>query len=335
MCAPIAGIRLRRTHAFATIAVHLCTEQVLSMHLPDTVAAPVSPVFTAAAYAVQSQPAVRKNKDHTRVRRILQIILESFSLLAAAAAFIFVFLVGTAVKGSLENVEDSMISMASNDIYYYFGQAYKDIETALSQVEQYPGYLPTSLYVSTVFGTVNSCCHADRDRHSVCFHACEIHPRHPGKNAKKCARSCSNDVFLIPCRGTAFPCRTECLPDDLCDTDRYDDIGFCSARSERSHYCRHLHRCSRTVRLCRLFRYRKYSARRLQQKSLPPPVRTCGNCSRRRRPRLCHERIGTVFNYARSFRAVGTFDHNRLRIYPSADRTLYRRFQQRHRAFGI
>lgn len=47
----------------------------------DTVAAPVSPVFTAAAYAVQSQPAVRKNKDHTRVRRILQIILESFSLL--------------------------------------------------------------------------------------------------------------------------------------------------------------------------------------------------------------------------------------------------------------
>ena len=122
----------------------------------DTVAAPVSPAFTAAAYAVQSQPAVRKNKDHTRVRRILQIILESFSLLAAAAAFIFVFLVGTAVKGSLENVGDSMISMASNDIYYYFGQAYKDIETALSQVEQYPGYLPTSLYVSTVFGTVTA-----------------------------------------------------------------------------------------------------------------------------------------------------------------------------------
>ena len=122
----------------------------------DTVAAPVSPVFTAAAYAVQSQPAVRKNKDHTRVRRILQIILESFSLLAAAAAFIFVFLVGTAVKGSLENVGDSVISMASNDIYYYFGQAYKDIETALSQVEQYPGYLPTSLYVSTVFGTVTA-----------------------------------------------------------------------------------------------------------------------------------------------------------------------------------
>ena len=86
----------------------------------------------------------------------MQIILESFSLLAAAAAFIFVFLVGTAVKGSLENVGDSMISMASNDIYYYFGQAYKDIETALSQVEQYPGYLPTSLYVSTVFGTVTA-----------------------------------------------------------------------------------------------------------------------------------------------------------------------------------
>ena len=49
-----------------------------------------------------------------------------------------------------------MISMASNDIYYYFGRAYKDIETALSQVEQYPGYLPTSLYVSTVFGTVTA-----------------------------------------------------------------------------------------------------------------------------------------------------------------------------------
>ena len=114
------------------------------------------PAQAAAAYAQQpaAQPTPCVQKDFSSARRVLRYLAESFAFLAAAAAFIFVFLVGTMVNGSTDNVGDSMLSMTAHDIFYYFGQAYRDIAEALDQVGEYPGYLPTSLYLSTVFGTI-------------------------------------------------------------------------------------------------------------------------------------------------------------------------------------
>lgn len=114
------------------------------------------PAQAAAAYAQQpaAQPAPRVQKDFSSARRVLRYLAETFAFLAAAAAFIFVFLVGTMVNGSTDNVGDSMLSMTAHDIFYYFGQAYRDIAEALDQLGEYPGYLPTSLYLSTAFGTI-------------------------------------------------------------------------------------------------------------------------------------------------------------------------------------
>lgn len=89
-----------------------------------------------------------------RAAGVLGTIGSGCAMLGALLALIFVFFIGTAVTGSAEELSGIPVSFAANDLYDYFGDAYRTIGTLLEQTRVYPGYYPTALYVSVVFGTI-------------------------------------------------------------------------------------------------------------------------------------------------------------------------------------
>lgn len=90
-------------------------------------------------------------------QKALKIVSASAAMLGVLMAFIFVFLIG--VKADLKGKAPSEISALfdlnlSEKIWYYFGDAYSEIQDSLLSMTAYSGQYATSLYISAVFGTI-------------------------------------------------------------------------------------------------------------------------------------------------------------------------------------
>lgn len=91
-------------------------------------------------------------------KSVLTYVSGAGALLAALAAVIFVFCMSVTVSGDLSDMIGAFADITDSSIYYYFGDAYKDIETALASLESYSGFAETSLYLPVIFGTVIAAC---------------------------------------------------------------------------------------------------------------------------------------------------------------------------------
>lgn len=90
-------------------------------------------------------------------QKALKIVSASAAMLGVLMAFIFVFMIG--VKADLKGKAPSEISALfdlnlSEKIWYYFGDAYSEIQDSLLSMTAYSGQYATSLYISAVFGTI-------------------------------------------------------------------------------------------------------------------------------------------------------------------------------------
>ena len=112
-----------------------------------------APVRASAAAQVNVRSAA-PTSGRKGAAGVLGIVGSGCAMLGALLALIFVFLIGTAVTGSAEELSGIPVSIAANSLYDYFGDAYRTIEALLEQASVYPGYYPTALYVSVVFGTI-------------------------------------------------------------------------------------------------------------------------------------------------------------------------------------
>ena len=114
------------------------------------------PVATQPAAASASAPAAQ---PEGLWKRALTYLSGAAALISALAAVIFVFCMGVTVNGNLGDAIGAMgLSIPESDIYYYFGDAYKDIETTLTALQSYSGFAETSLYLPVIFGTVIAAC---------------------------------------------------------------------------------------------------------------------------------------------------------------------------------
>lgn len=114
------------------------------------------PAATQTAAASASAPAAQ---PEGLWKRALTYLSGAATLISALAAVIFVFCMGVTVNGNLGDVIGAMgLSIPESDIYYYFGDAYKDIETTLTALQSYSGFAETSLYLPVIFGTVIAAC---------------------------------------------------------------------------------------------------------------------------------------------------------------------------------
>lgn len=103
--------------------------------------------------------AQRANTSPKPWKAILTYISGAGALIAALAAAIFVFCMRTTVTGDLSELVSGLdMRQFECDLYYYFSDAYRDIEEILSQVQNYSGFAETSLYVPAVFGTIVAAC---------------------------------------------------------------------------------------------------------------------------------------------------------------------------------
>ena len=138
--------------------------------------APVQPVYAAQpAYVPQptyapvrpapAQPAAQPAYDGARAKRravaqrVLGYVGNGLAMLGALIAFIFVFLIGTTMNadGSAAGADIAFpVEAGMHSLYDYFGAIYRGIGQALAATEVYPGYYPTSLYVTAIFGTVSA-----------------------------------------------------------------------------------------------------------------------------------------------------------------------------------
>ena len=90
-------------------------------------------------------------------KRVLGYVGNGCAMLGALIAFIFVFLIGTAVKSSASAAGiDLPFSVDGTNLYAYFGDVYQSIDATLQATQYYPGYFPTSLYLTAAFGTVSA-----------------------------------------------------------------------------------------------------------------------------------------------------------------------------------
>ena len=90
-------------------------------------------------------------------QKIVKIVSSSSAMLGVLMAFIFVFMIG--VKADLKGKAPSEISALfdlnlSEKIWYYFGDAYSEIQDSLLSMTEYSGQYATSLYINAVFGTI-------------------------------------------------------------------------------------------------------------------------------------------------------------------------------------
>ena len=105
------------------------------------------PVSCTPAYAAPATAAASV-KAKMDTGRALRYAAEACAAAAALAAFVFLFLIGCVYADTDPAV--------SNNLFYFFGEAFDDVKSALAGTKQYPGYYATSLYISTVYGTVVS-----------------------------------------------------------------------------------------------------------------------------------------------------------------------------------
>ena len=124
-------------------------------YVPQPAYAPVRPAPAQPA----AQPAYDGAREKRRAvaQRVLGYVGNGLAMLGALIAFIFVFLIGTAVKSSASAAGINLpFSVDGTNLYAYFGDVYQSIDATLQATEVYPGYYPTSLYVTAIFGTVSA-----------------------------------------------------------------------------------------------------------------------------------------------------------------------------------
>lgn len=113
-------------------------------------AAFVHPAAAKPAAAKTAQPA-------SGWKRVLLLVGGACAMAAVFFSFLFVFFLGCSAAGSLDAGSSSTALVSdSPSLFYYFGEAYADLEDALAQLTSYSGYYATSMYLCTVFGTVIS-----------------------------------------------------------------------------------------------------------------------------------------------------------------------------------
>lgn len=111
------------------------------------------------AQTVPQQPAPKprasaKSKD--TAQKVLGYVGNACAMMGALISFIFVFLIGTSIAGTgtAPGISEIPMEMQGSSLFDYFGRAYDSVAAALEALRSYPSYYPTSLYLSTVFGTV-------------------------------------------------------------------------------------------------------------------------------------------------------------------------------------
>ncbi len=117
--------------------------------------APAPPYAPAAAYAPRrpltaEEAAERKQRHANVLQKVMRYCSQGFSLAMAAFALIFVFLVGITATVSANGESAS----GGTDIYYYFGDVYREIGDLLGGMTEYSGTFATSVYLYAVPQTV-------------------------------------------------------------------------------------------------------------------------------------------------------------------------------------
>ena len=87
-------------------------------------------------------------------RRIVEIVGWACAMTGLFFAVLFTFLIGVSVKTNSEEVV-SLLGSSSNNLYYYFSDAYKDLET-ITQWTNYSDAQLAAYYIPTVLGTIVS-----------------------------------------------------------------------------------------------------------------------------------------------------------------------------------
>lgn len=128
-----------------------------SAYVPQPAYAPVRPAPAQPA----AQPAYDGAREKRRAvaQRVLGYVGNGLAMLGALIAFIFVFLIGTTMNadGSAAGADIALpVEAGMHSLYDYFGAIYRGIGETLVATEVYPGYYPTSLYVTAIFGTVSA-----------------------------------------------------------------------------------------------------------------------------------------------------------------------------------
>lgn len=109
-------------------------------------------VYAGTCEAEADKPAV------SAAKRALGVAAEAFAVLAALIGMIFVFFIGNAVSVDVPSgTAVSLSSLMERDIFYFFGDIYKDIESALDASELgHRNFVNYSYTTAAAVGTVFS-----------------------------------------------------------------------------------------------------------------------------------------------------------------------------------
>ena len=113
-----------------------------------------------SAAASDSAPAAYappRNRKNVSTQKVLGYAGGGLAMLGALISFIFVFLIGFGTGGDLSASANGLqLDMQGRSLFYYFNDAYREVEQILSSLNGYPGYCPTALYLTAVCGTITA-----------------------------------------------------------------------------------------------------------------------------------------------------------------------------------
>lgn len=110
-----------------------------------------APECAPAAYAPP------RNRKNVSTQKVLGYAGGGLAMLGALISFIFVFLIGFGTGGDLSASANGLqLDMQGRSLFYYFNDAYREVEQILSSLNGYPGYCPTALYLTAVCGTITA-----------------------------------------------------------------------------------------------------------------------------------------------------------------------------------
>lgn len=113
--------------------------------------APAAADAMSAAQSKTTDPAASEQDTPKLWQKILTYVGGACAVFAALCALIFTFCLGCSIDGGALN---ELLDIQGMDLYYYFGDAYTDLNEAL--IEPMPTVYAASLYVCTIFGTLIS-----------------------------------------------------------------------------------------------------------------------------------------------------------------------------------
>ena len=98
-----------------------------------------------------------RNRKNVSTQKVLGYAGGGLAMLGALISFIFVFLIGFGTGGDLSASANGLqLNMQGRSLFYYFNDAYREVEQILSSLNGYPGYCPTALYLTAVCGTITA-----------------------------------------------------------------------------------------------------------------------------------------------------------------------------------